>query len=360
MLRSIDADHRSWLGSTSAELGYTGLEDQTSLHTYTHSDGSTHDVLVIDGRKDGEGPTILKSASLDYRINPFLVRQETINARQLGARIGVAEIPGVSGMPLDSKGEFDASIDIDKKMSTVRQTKEEHRQVRYGAFDLLATKQLNSLIDTLELSEYEHVELGGHSLGAVLAATMGRVAAKQLISIPVTVDRIHLEDPSNLYGLSSLEMVQTASNGRIETKRRNEIYLKENEDIGHGDITPFERQSEETARISKYIKGQQKSTVLRSLHATRRGIHPILMDFIDQGLHNGTATPETIISIARYKQSLACKLSDALSLHDTIELNGMRSEVFEYTSAPDDPTELGHQTNASLGRAASMAMNTPR
>jgi len=360
MFRSIEADHRSWLGSTSAELGYTGLEDQTSLHTHTHTDGSTHDVLVIDGRKNGEGPTILKSTSLDYRINPFFVRQETINAHQLGARIGVAEIPGISGMPLGPKGELDLSIDIDKKMSTVWQSKDEQRQVRYGAFDLLATKQLNALIDTLKLSEYEHVELGGHSLGAMLAATMGRVAARQLVSIPVIIDRIHLEDPSNLYGLSTLEMVQISNNGRVETRRRNEIYLKENEYIGHGDITAFERQSEETARISKYIKGQQKSTVLRSLHATRRGIHPILMDFIDQGLRNGTATSETAITITHYEQSLACKLSDALSLHDTIESSGMRSEVFEYTSAQDDPTDLGHQTNASLGRAASIALYTPR
>lgn len=89
----------------------------------------------------------------------------------------------------------------------------------------------------------------------MLAATMGRVAARQQVSIPLVVDRIHLEDPSNLYGLSSVAMVQTTSNGRIETKRRNEIYLKENEYIGHGDITAFERQSEETGRISKYIKG---------------------------------------------------------------------------------------------------------
>lgn len=84
------------------------------------------------------------------------------------------------------------------------------------------------------------------------------------------------------------------------------------------------------------------------------------MDFIDQGLRNGTATPETALSIVHYEQSLACKLSDALSLHDTIESNGMRSEVFEYTSAPDNPTKLGHQTNASLGRAASISVYTPR
>ena len=115
MLRRIVADHQPWLGSTSAELGYTGLEQQTALHTYTHTDGSTHDVLVIDGRKDGNGPTILKSTSLDYRINPFLVRQETINAHQLGARIAISEIPGISGMPLNAKGELDLSVDIDKK-----------------------------------------------------------------------------------------------------------------------------------------------------------------------------------------------------------------------------------------------------
>lgn len=317
-------------------------------------------MLVIDGRKDGKGPTILKSTSLDYRLNPFLVRQETINANHLCARIGIAEIPGISGIPLGPKGELDLSIDIDKKISTVRQTKEEQRQVRYGAFDLLAIKQLIALSDILGLSAYDHVELGGHSLGAMLAATMGRVAARQQLSIPLVVDQIHLEDPSNIYNLSSLAIMQIANNGRIETKRRNEVYLKENEDIGHGDVTPFERQSEETAQISKYVKGRQKSTALRCLHATRRGIQPILMDFIDQGLRNGTASSETVISIAHYEQSLACTLSDAQSLHDAVKSNGMRSEIFEYVSPPDKPTDLGHQTSASLGRTASIAINTPR
>ena len=360
MLKRIEADYRSWLGSSSAELGYTGLESQTNVHTYTHTDGSTHDVLVIDGRRDGEGPTILKSTSLDYRINPFLVRQETITAHQLGARIGISEIPGISGMPINAKGELDLSTDIDKKMSTVWQSKEEQRQVRYGAFDLIAAKQLTALSSVLGLSNYDRVELGGHSLGAMLAATMGKVAARELLSTPLVIDRIHLEDPSNLYGLSPLAMTQTSLNGRIETKRRNDTYLKENDVIGHGDVTPFERQSEENARISKYIKGHQKGTVLRSLHATRRGIHPVLLDFVEQGLRNGTASPDTVISIAHYEQSLACNLRDALSLHDSITSQGMRSEVFEYASPSDDPTELGHQTATSLGRAASIAINTPR
>jgi len=360
MFKEIEVDHRIWADSTAGELGYAGLESQTALHTYTHTDGSTHDVFVVDGRQNGDGPTILKSASLDYRINPFLIRQETINASKLGARIAVAELPGVSGLPLDSHGQLDLSVDIDEKISTVGQSKQEFAQIRYGSFDLVAKKQLTALIDILNLSEYDAVELHGHSLGAMIAATMGRVAAKQLLSIPLTIDRIHLDDPSNISGLTAINLAQIVNNGRIETKRRNEIYFKENDFIGHGDITAFERQSDETARISKYVKARQKNVVFNCLQATRWGIQPILSDVIEQGSQNGTVSPETVVSIARYKESLASNVGDAHTLHDTIVSSGLRSEIFEYTSAADDPTELGHQTLASLGRAASVATYTPR
>ncbi|MES2631039.1 MAG: hypothetical protein V4611_03715 [Patescibacteria group bacterium] len=360
MFKEIVADHRPWVGSTASEIGYAGLESQTALHTYAHTDGSTYDVLVIDGRQNGEGRTILKSTSLDYRINPFLIRQETINATKLGARMAIAEIPGMSGIPLDSHGNLDLSIDIDEKMSTVRQTKQEFLQVRRGAFDLLAQKQLTAFIDILNLSEYDPVEIGGHSLGATMAATMGRVAAKEQLSIPLTIDRIHLDDPSNFFGLSAIDIAQNINDGRKETKRRNEVYFKENEQIGHGDITAFERLSAETARISKYIKGQQKSVVLNCLQATRWGIQPILSEFIEEGMKNGTVTPETVVSIAHYKDSLASKISAARALHDIILSSGIRSQIFEYISASDDPTELGHQTLASLGRAASIAIDTPQ
>jgi len=360
MFKEIEVDYRQWSGASATELGYGGFEDSTKLHTYTNSDESTHGVLVIDGRKGEGGRTILKSTSLNYRIDPMLVRQETILANKLGARIAVAELPGVSGLPLDAQGNTDFTIDIDQKIESVFQSRKEMSDVRHGKFDLLAKKQLDSLIDILKLSPHDSVEFHGHSLGAMIATTMARVAVNQQAFIPLTIDRIHLDDPANISRLSVYDVAQKINSNRTESKRRNEVYLRENELIGHGDITAFERQSKQADDVDRYIKSKQRKAVLNSAQALTKGIDGIIDDVIIEGLRNGSISNETVISTAHYRDSLISNMDDIKNLSAYATAKGVRSEIIEYSPAGDDPTMLGHHTPTSLGRAASIAINTPR
>jgi hypothetical protein len=358
MNRVIEIDHRIWEGSSPSELGYGGLENQTFVQTFTHEDGSTHDVLVIDGRESNNGRTILKSASLNYRIDPLRIRQESIAASKLKARIALAELPGVSGLPINREGVIDTSIDVSKKIETVRQTRKEFFEVAQGKFDLLARKQLIALARILKLSEHETVELHGHSLAAMIAATMGRVTVSERAPIPLRIARIHMEDPVNIFDTSPLKFAQILNDMKAETHRRDTTYLQENVDIGHGDIVPIEQQSNYAKAINRYVKSKQRPVVINSLQAIRKGIAPIIQEVIDSGLQTGVVDSDTTISTTHFRDSLVSEGSQIQEFNDMLSSSGVQSEAYEYIPALDDPTELGHLTDVSLGRAASIAAFT--
>ena len=360
MNRVIPIDYRPWSESSANEIGYAGLEDTTNVHTYTHEDGTSHDVLVIDSRENKDGPTILKSASLNYRIDPLLIRQETILAHKLGARVALAELPGVSELPLTESGLVDTSIDIDQKISAVQQTRKEFLEISRGRFDLVAQKQLIALTDILGLSEGDTVELHGHSLGAMVAATMGRVAAKHLTPVPLSISRIHLDDPSNVFNTSAMDFARLVKSSYKETARRNELYLNENIAIGHGDVTAFDLQSVTTKAIDRYIKSRQRPVVINSLRAMRKGIAPIIDEAIHTGLQTGSITPNTIVSSSHYRDSLVSNIADHEALAEQVRSHDVQTEIFEYVPADDDRTELGHLAGTSLGRTAAIAAMTKR
>ncbi|MGE5298547.1 MAG: hypothetical protein ACM3KF_00725 [Acidobacteriota bacterium] len=353
MCEIVPIDYRNWRGASGEELGYSIYEPVSQVHRYTHQDGTTHNILVVDARRSFDDPTILKSASINYRLDPLLLRRSAIEAAQSNSRIAIAELPGVSGIPMQSGGTVDYSADIKYYTESVRQTAYETLEAMNGNFIPLAQKQFTALADLLSLKN-EPIEIHGESFGATIALALARVVVER--GNGLSLRRIHLGDPANPIAVSTAGLAKILRNMTEETRRRNEIYLRENEAIGHGDITAFELQSDAASMLDAYVKRRQLRASILPVKGIRNGLVNILKDTVKIGEQDKTISEDTVLSASFHTDSLVGDYEGTRNFIDQTNTLGVKSELYVYVSGDSDRM-FGHLALVSLGRVANVSIH---
>ena len=339
---SKEIDYRQWQGSTADELGY-GKGNLYPSYTYRHqaTNGQETNVFVVDGRRSDNDPTIVGSTPYNYRIDEMLKVRHEIIAHQANARVITSEWPGVS---IDSKDPWDTQGDCMTIPQLVNNS--------LGRFDSMALSQLEAIDAAVNLRAGEVIRLQAESLGTVAIAAMLRVLSEDRFAKPLSVSSVDIIESVNTYGdrkfLRPLTVLKKLEN--IEAPR-HEYYFKENQLIGHADVTAFERMSPENMAIWKFLTHKQRLAVVSPAIGLHRSLLPTLL----AGLKDNKIFHDVPIAFYRGSDSTVSLVSDVAAAAEAILDIGANARVFNLTAGRGDETKIGHHFSTSLGRQASFA-----
>jgi len=339
-------DYRQWIGSTDAELG-TALADTSKIHRYQAFNGQAFNVLEVDGRRGEGGPVIVGAASFDCRIDPLLTKRMGILAHHSGARVFMAELPGVTvdhADPFHTRGAW--------------QTPMQTAMAAAGNFDMLAKKQLKAIDSIAHFQDGDEIQLFGQSMGAYSAASMARVLAKNSYRKQIVISKMTLVEPVNAWrNNNAIEHFKMVRNLIVNEDARRQVYLDENDLIGHP-TAAYEQLTDETKRIHQHMRSRisQRMAAYAAGMGLRKSLYTVLSDVISDRDPGGTHLHEADITVARASSSTVSLDTDLLALSDAAHEQGVWLRLTEFEAGAGDPTPLGHHSADSLGRMADLAL----
>jgi hypothetical protein len=184
-LNTIELDHRSANLSTDDVL--------TTIHDIPSTNGKQIiRVIDADGRKDGNGETIILPASYKSRGSTAAAARANMLAARLSARVTYIETPGVG---------------INK--STGSLTPKQVLTVARGNFDPLASMQLDALDEVLHLTNEQEVRFIGYSMAGWATAAMAlRLSRGHFKDRKIIIPRIDFIEAVNDQPYRPLDLYQ--------------------------------------------------------------------------------------------------------------------------------------------------------
>lgn len=353
-LEIVTNNPREFIGASDAELG-TDRDLLTSRYRewQDKENGQRLGLFIVEPKRELSGgapeTTVIMPAQHDYRIDPLWQERARILASKLDARIICAETPGVVGL-LEEDGADGVPYETLEPLDGQKQTKEQRVGALTGDFTPLAKTQVEAISDILHedgdsLEAAGRVVLLGQSMGAAMSVDMIKELQKRGVNL---TDVIAFEMVNTHKSrVNPVGMLQIAKNlGGIEAARRDTM-IAENEIIGRGDMTAFERISERTAAIDKYRKGQQAMSVAGGAIALMNSDVGSLIKTLDS--YGKSKRPN--IQLVRGRESTVAKQDDYNRLENALQSIG--ANVQQFTIIGDEA--MGHHVSDSLVRQHGIA-----
>lgn len=333
-------DHREYKDISKKELGFEAPELNTYSYLHKTRYGQLIDTFVADGRPNGVGYTEIASTSHNYRIDGLLKLRTAMEAYVTGSRQAVANVPGV-----------------DKNWRSFQSPRQLFAGLM-GNTEPTATLQLEALIAALKLQKKDELRIRGESLGVdqgvgmITSMTSGRFAEMQF-----QITNVNFDELIYSYGMHSLGELFTTV-GSLNNYEASLIpqYLGENNEIGHGDVLPSNK---EFPIADRGIKMLQAFAVGSSGAAVRKGIDVPLVRALQDS--SSGVSPDTEFILSQAVNSSVSDPEDIALLAGALRKAHARVRLVTYVPpendfGPDGKQKLlGHAFSRSIGKEAARA-----